>query len=122
MKKEEEEERFKHVAIKLSVNFDNCTNEIEFISEKDMVIDGIETFNIHSFKVFINGEEISLDEEINVLEEDTINVKVERENLYKGGNVTFKGYDPNNTFDSEDIPQTPFDEEVREEIIEIDKE
>ena len=98
------------------MNFD-CTLELSFNIDKDMVLDSVETTNVRDFEIIINGETISLDADVKFLKDDEITVKISKDDLYKASEVVLVGYDPEIAFDKTKIPESSLDEPIDEEHI-----
>lgn len=102
--------------MKVIMNFD-CTLELTFIIDKDMVLTSVETDNVYDFRIIVNGESMSLDNNIKFFEGDEITVKISRDDVFKPSVLTLVGYDPNVAFDKDDIAEVSVDEQVNEEDI-----
>ena len=116
---QENTERYMNVNVRVILTYDDCTSSLSFISEKDIVIDSVETENISDFKIFLNEEEISLESEVRILKDDKVEIQVTRTNLYKGGKLVLAGYDPNQVFDATKDAEFATDEETRTEEYEV---
>jgi hypothetical protein len=99
------------------MRFDSCTLELSFVIDKDMVLDSIETENVHDFKLFINGEEMDFETDIKFINGDEIMVKITRDDEFAESGVTLIGYDPEVKFDTQNLPESSLDEPVEEEDI-----
>jgi hypothetical protein len=82
-----------------------------------MVLDSIETENVHDFRLFINDELMDLESEIKFLKDDKITVKITRDDLYKNSILTLVGFDPNVAIDNTYISEVSIDEPIGEEQI-----
>ena len=105
--------------MKIIMNFDDCTLELAFQIDKDMVLDTIETENVHDFRLLVNGEVMNLDNDIKFIKGDEIMVRITREDEFSDSLFTLVGYDPETVFDRDYIPETPADEPYTEEDIYI---
>jgi hypothetical protein len=101
------------------MNFEDCLEELSFQIDKEMILTTVETTNVESFEVIINGETMSLDNNIRISEGDEITVKITRDILYSQADITLVGYDPNVAFDNENIAESSLDEPIDEEHIMI---
>lgn len=106
----EDNPKYAYRGVRINVNFDDCTSSLSFVSDREIAIDGIETTNIKSFDIIVNGEVASLDE-LTLYPDDEVEVRVVRDNLYKGGQVVIDGHDMNDTIDLEFVPETTLDED-----------
>jgi hypothetical protein len=111
------ENRYKYKVMKVFMRFDDCTLELSFTIDKDMVLDSVETDNVHDFSLIVNGEVMSLDNEIKFLKDDEITVKITRDDLHSESGVVLIGYDPETVIDLENIPESSLDEQIEEEHI-----
>lgn len=111
-----EPNRYYNKVMKVIMNFD-CVLELEFIIDKDMVLDSIETKNVFDFKLFVNEELINFDNEVKFYDGDKISVKISRDDLHSPSEVTLVGFDPDIAFDSQALNETSKDEPISEEQI-----
>jgi hypothetical protein len=112
-----EKSRYVNKIIKVIMRFDSCTLELSFVIDKDMVLESIETENVHDFKLFINGEEMDFETDIKFINGDEIMVKITRDDEFAESGVTLIGYDPEVKFDTQNLPESSLDEPVEEEDI-----
>lgn len=112
-------DKYRYKIMKVMMNFEDCLEELSFQIDKEMVLTTVETTNIESFEVIINGETMSLDNNIRISEGDEITVKITRDLLYSQADVILVGYDPNVAFDNEEIAESSLDEPIDEEHIMI---
>lgn len=103
--------------MKIIMNFDDCTSELSFEIDKEMVLDSVETTNVYDFRLIVNGETMDLDSDIKFLSGDEITVKISRDDLHKNSELTLVGYDPNMVFDKTKIAESSLDEPIDEEHI-----
>ena len=99
--------------MKIIMNFD-CVLELEFEIDKDMVLESIETKNVFDFKLLVNDELMSLDNDVKFLNGDKIMVRISRDDIEAPSEVTLIGYDPETVIDCvlpEVIVDEPYDEE-----------
>lgn len=111
------ENRYRHKVMKIIMRFDDCTFDISFVIDKDMVLDSIETENVNDFTLLVNGEVMSFDNDIRFIKDDEITVKMTRIDHYKESSVVLVGYDPETVIDNENIPESSLDEPIDEEHI-----
>jgi len=103
--------------MKVIMNFDDCTTELSFVIDKDMILTSVETENIFDFQIIVNEETLNLKNEIKFYKDDEITVKITRDDLYKESKLTLIGYDPYVAFDDRIIPESALDEPKDEEHI-----
>ena len=115
----EEADKYYNKVVKILIDFDECLTEIKFAIDKDIVINSVEVENVHDFRILINQEVVSLDDEIKMYAEDEITVKISRKDMFAKSSLTLVGYDPNVAIDSSDPKESSLDEPIGEEIIEI---
>ena len=111
-----EPNRYYNKVMKVIMNFD-CVFELEFIIDKDMVLQSVETSNVFDFNLFVNDEIMSFDKDIKFINGDKITVKISRDDPYKASEVVLVGYDPEVKFDSQADNETSLDEPIDEEHI-----
>ena len=114
-----EGDKYYNKVVKILIDFDECLTEIKFAIDKDIVINSVEVDNVHDFRILINQEVVSLDDEIKMYAEDEITVKISRKDMFAKSSLTLVGYDPNVAIDSSDLKESSLDEPIGEEIIEI---
>ena len=112
-----EDNRYVNKVMKVIMRFDSCTLELSFIIDKDMVLESIETENVHDFKLLVNDEEVDLDRDVKFLKDDEITVKITRDDEFNESGVTLIGYDPEVKFDTKNLPESSLDEPMGEEDI-----
>ena len=103
--------------MKVIMRFDDCTLELSFIIDKDMVVDHLEVDNVYDFRIIVNGEVIDIEEGYKFQKDDEITVRITRETRETESELTIVGYDPETVIDSEDIPESSLDEKTDEEHI-----
>lgn len=113
---EKEHDRYYNKIMKVFMDFD-CVLELEFIIDKDMNLESVETKNVRSFKIFVNGESMDLDNDIVFFDGDTIKVTIVRDDLEKTSEIVLVGYDPNTVIDTSKPYETSIDEPIDEEHI-----
>ena len=114
-----EGDKYYNKVVKILIDFDECLTEIKFAIDKDIVINSVEVENVHDFRILINQEVVSLNDEIKMYAEDEITVKISRKDMFAKSSLTLVGYDPNVAIDSSDLKESSLDEPIGEEIIEI---
>lgn len=114
-----EGDKYYNKVVKILIDFDECLTEIKFAIDKDIVINSVEVENVYDFRILINQEVVSLDDEIKMYAEDEITVKISRKDMFAKSSLTLVGYDPNVAIDSSDLKESSLDEPIGEEIIEI---
>jgi hypothetical protein len=115
----QEPNKYYNKIMKIIMNFDECTLELSFEIDKEMVLESVETENVYDFKLLVNEEVMNLDNEIRFLNGDKITVRISRDDLHKNSKLTLIGYDPNVAFDKTNISETVLDEPIDEEDIMI---
>lgn len=109
--------RYRYKTVKVIMGFDECTLEMSFEMDKKIVIETVETTNVHDFRIFINDELMDLDNEITILKGDRVLVRISREDIHGTSEFILVGYDPDSVIDSEFIAETSLDEPFDEEHI-----
>lgn len=111
------DDKYRYKVMKVMMNFDDCTSELSFIIDKEMVLTSIETTNVHDFRLIVNGEVMNLDNDVKFLPDDEIMVRATKDDEFSNAELILVGYDPNIAFDNEKIPETSLDEPIDEENI-----
>lgn len=115
----EKPNKYYNKIMKIMLKFDDCTTELSFNIDKDMVLETVETSNVYDFKLLINGEVMSLDNDVKFYKDDEITVRISRDDLHADSELYLIGYDPNTVFDKTDIAESSLDEPIDEEHIMI---
>ena len=110
------EDRYKYKTMKVVMKFDECTLELSFKTEKDMVLETIETENVYDFRIYVNGEKMDLENDVRLIKDDEVTVRITRDDEFTGSELTLIGYDPNVKIDTQDVPETSLDEPEYEDI------
>jgi hypothetical protein len=110
-------EQYRNKVMKVMMKFDDCTLELSFQIDKEMVLTSVETSNVYDFRLIVNGEVMNLDNEIKFFEGDEITVKITRDDKYAESELVLVGYDPNVVFDNDFVPESALDEPADEEHI-----
>lgn len=110
-------DRYPHKVMKVVMNFDDCTTELTFNIDKDMVLESVETVNVYDFRLIVNGEVMDIDSDIKFLNGDEITVKITRDDLESTSELTLVGYDPEEVIDNENVAESSLDEAPSEEYI-----
>lgn len=118
----DEDPRYKYKTVKIVMGFDECTLELSFEVDKKIVIDSVETKNVHDFRIFINDEMVDLEDEITLLSGDTVLVKISREDLHGTSEFTLVGYDPEVAIDTQNLAEVSLDEPYDEEHLLVNPE
>ena len=119
---DEVKQRYTNKVVKFILDFENCIREISFINDKEIILTSVETENVYDFRLLVNDEVMDFDNEIHLLNEDKITVKISRDDEYKVSKLTLVGYDPNEVVDNNDIPEVSIDEKITEEDIYVEGE
>ena len=109
--------RYRYKTVKVIMGFDECTLEMSFEMDKKIVIETVETTNVHDFRIFINDELMDLDNEITILKGDKVLVRISREDIHGVSEFILVGYDPESVIDNEKLAETSLDEPYDEEHI-----
>ena len=110
-------DRYYNKIMKIIMRFDDCTTELSFIIDKDMVVDYIEVDNVYDFRIIVNGEAIDIESNYRFLKDDEITVRITREDLETESELTIVGYDPDTAVDRQDNAESSLDEKSAEEHI-----
>lgn len=105
--------------MKIMMNFDDCTTELSFVIDKEMVLTTVETKNVYDFRVIVNEEAMDIDNEIHFYDGDEITVRITRDNIEESSELYLIGYDPNVAIERENNAESSLDEKSGEEDIMI---
>ena len=112
----EEQDKQYNKVVRIVIDFDECLTEITFEIDKEVVINSVEVENVHDFRIFVNQEKISLDDEIKIYAEDEITVKISRKDMYAKSTLSLIGYDPNEAIGEEIIEVAPNSNNEEEDV------
>ena len=115
-------DKYRYKVIKVIMDFGDCTSELSFVMDKEMVLTSVETVNVYDFKLIVNGELMNLENEIKFYDGDEITVRISSDDVEKPSELTLVGYDPNVAFDNEQLAESSLDEPIDEEHILINHE
>lgn len=115
----EKTDKYYHKIMKVMMKFDDCTTELSFVIDKDMVLETVETSNVYDFKLLVNNELMDLDSDVKFYKDDKITVRITRDDLHAESELYLIGYDPNVAFDKTNITESSLDEPIDEEDIMI---
>lgn len=110
-----DDNRYYNKIMKVIMNFD-CVLELEFIIDKDMVLEAVETKNVYDFRLLVNSELMDLRSHVRFVNGDKITVRISRDDAESASEVTLVGYDPECVIDSI-LPEVSIDEPIDEEHI-----
>jgi hypothetical protein len=110
-------DRYYNKIMKIIMTFDDCTLELSFIIDKDMIVDHLEVDNVYDFRIIVNGEAIDIESKYRFQKDDEITVKITREDLEAESELTIVGYDPETAVDREYIAESSLDDKPEEEHI-----
>lgn len=115
----EKTDKYYHKIMKVMMKFDDCTTELSFVIDKDMVLETVETSNVYDFRLLVNDELMDLDSNVKFYKDDEITVRITRDDLQAESELYLIGYDPNVAFDKTNIAESSLDEPIDEEDIMI---
>lgn len=108
-----EQDRYYYKKIILTIKFNSCISQ-KTILKNDFTLRNIETFNIYDFILFINGEKQNLENEIKLLKDDELLIKISKNDILSESQMLIIGFDPNTIYDSEFDPEFALDEQKDE--------
>ena len=104
-------------SIDLRIGFEEYHDKVEFEIDTDMVIESIENTNVRNMRVFVNDTMYYTEKGFKVKEGDSIRIKVNKYNIAGKAMLTLKGYNPNEVYDSSEVPEDASKQpEISEEI------
>lgn len=107
-------------SIDLSIAFEEYHDKVEFDLDTDMNVTSIEKSNVRSLRVFINDTLYFIDKGFKVKNGDNVKIKINKYDVSDKANVKFKGYNPNEVYNSKIIPESVCEEPLKYEEIIID--
>lgn len=113
----EEPSRFKPRQISLVINFPNCSKHAEFVLDTQLEVEEIKLTNIYDFKLFVNKELQTFENDTILYADDLITVDIERNELEEESIIVIKGFDKNKPIDMEYNPESTLDDQIEEEDI-----
>ena len=108
--------RYYNKVIKIIIDF-SCVQEVTFEMDKDFVLESVEIDNVYDFKLLVNGELMSIDNDVKFINGDEITVRISREIIENASELVLVGYDPNEVVDSSIVGEVSIDEPIGEEHI-----
>ena len=108
--------RYYKKVIKIIIDF-SCVQEVTFEMDKDFVLESVEIDNVYDFKLLVNGELMSIDNDVKFINGDEITVRISREIIENASELVLVGYDPNEVVDSSIVGEVSIDEPIGEEHI-----
>lgn len=116
----ETDEGLENVSMDMTIDFEEWHDKVEFTMEGDMIVEKTELDNIRSIRLFINDTMIYTDKGFKLKDGDSILIKINHYDVSDKSQITFIGYDPNNTFEKDVTPEFVSDEKIKHESIIID--
>ena len=117
---EDEPSKYSHKKINIIIDFGDCEKEVTFVIDKEMVLEQMEIENVYDFKILVNEELINLENDVKFLKDDSITVRISRDDEFKTSKITLIGYDPYEVVDNNYIAESSLDEKVNSENIYIE--
>ena len=114
-------EKYRFRVVRVDVSFDDCTNEVSFEIDKDLILVTIETENVYDFRLIVNEEPMNLENEIKFYNGDLITLRITKDDEFKESRITLVCDDPNNVIDNEYDINTTLDDPISVEEIEVDE-
>ena len=106
-------------AVDITISFEEYHDKVEFVIDTDVNIESFSETNIRSFRVFVNDTMYYTEKGFKLKNGDNVKIKINRFDMSDKSELVFKGYNPNEVYDSEIVPENVSDEPVKEENIVI---
>ena len=104
----------------LTIGFEKYHDKVEFDIDSDMNIETIEKTNIRSIRVFVNDTPYYTDKGFKLKNGDNVKIKIRKFDTADKAKIVFSGFNPNETYNSEYVPEKVSDEVTKHESIIID--
>lgn len=112
-------ERYYNKLVRIVMTFD-CVLRLAFKADRELMLSSVETRNVETFNLYVNGELMDIGNDITFIEGDEVEVSVEREDKETSfSELSLVCEDPNVVFDSEAEYETALDEPFDEEEISV---
>lgn len=117
---EEYDDVYANKTLDLTINFEEYHDKVEFTIDTDMVIEKIDSQNIRKIRLWVNGTPYFIDKGFSVKNGDKILVKIRQYDANDKSSIIFTGYDPNNMYQKNNVPENVGEEETKSESITVE--
>lgn len=107
-------------SIDITVSFEEYHDKVEFDIDTDVDIISNTMDNIRNMRLFINDTPFYIDKGFKIKNGDNVKIKINKYDISDKASITFKGYNPNEVYNSQYIPEKVSDEPVKYEKITIE--
>lgn len=114
---EEYEGKLNNKGIDLSVSFEPYHDKVEFDIDTDMTIEKVETDNVRSYRISVNGTPYYTEKGFSVKNGDTIKIKIIQYEQAKQSTLKFIGYSPNEVYYTDNVPEKVSDTATEKDTI-----
>lgn len=108
-------------SITINCYLEGCKKISEFIIDCSFTLEQIETTNIYDFVIKVNDElvDFSLVNSLEIFDGDKITIEIEKDEMNKDSVLSLIGEDKSVVLDKDNFNESPLDDEVDEEIIDV---
>ena len=117
---EYENNSLEYRSIDLTIGLESYHDKVEFEIDTDMNVTSIEKTNIRNLRVFVNDTLYYVDKGFKLKNGDNIKIKVRKCDVSAKSQIILRGYNPNEVYDSDNVPEKVSDESVKHEDIIIE--
>lgn len=114
---EEYDDVYENKSLDLTINFDEYHDKVEFMIDTDMVVEKIDSQNIRKIRLWVNDVPYFIDKGFSVKNGDKILIKIRQYDINAKSSIILNGYDPNNIYQKDNVPENVSEEETKSESI-----
>ena len=116
---EEVENPYKNKTLNVNITFEPYHNKLEFEFDTDMKVEKVYTENVRNFRIMINDTLYYTEKGFKLHNEDNVRIQITPLNTEQECFIQFIGYDPNEFYNSNNISEKVYEEEITHEDINI---
>lgn len=117
---EYENNSLEYRSIDLTIGLESYHDKVEFEIDTDMNVTSIEKANIRNLRVFVNDTLYYVDKGFKLKNGDNVKIKVRKCDISAKSQIILRGYNPNEVYVSDNVPEKVSDEPVKHEDIIIE--
>lgn len=117
---EYENNSLEYRSIDLTIGLESYHDKVEFEIDTDMNVTSIEKTNIRNLRVFVNDTLYYVEKGFKLKNGDNVKIKVRKCDVSAKSQIILRGYNPNEVYDSGNVPERVSDEPVKHEDIIIE--
>lgn len=116
---EEVENPYKNKTLNVNMTLQPYTNKLEFEFDTHMKVEKVYTENIRSFRIMVNDTLYYTEKGFKLYNEDIIRIQITPLNVEQECFIQFIGYNPDEFYNSNNISEKVYEEEITHEDINI---